>query len=1540
MQEDNHIFQGLRRDNHQIRQDSKFLWDAHNIRLTNREDNTLLSITNEKGTSTPLLTFNEFYVGHCVLGKYLVIFTASRNNGYSYIYRVEKTDNGYKSIILYEGYLMLDPNNPIEAIGVYETKLVQKVYWIDGKHQPRVINITKAELIGIDPTDGESISNKLEYNSTSFDFIRSLNLKERIKINKSVGYGEFSPGTIQYAFTYFNKYEPESNIFYTSALQYISPLERGGNPEEKVSCSFIIEIREWDKFDYIRVYSIHRTSLDAAPTVKLVTDIDAKNVKDPYLRYTDTGTSGSIIDPTQLLYLGGASIIPKSFTSKDNTLFFGNLEVEQQGSKVIELQDKILSESSLIEYSTTIDAIINSTRSTYYLYDPNLNSYSAGFKVGERYRCGVQFQDKFGKWSDPIHINDVILNGSFVWKTYPNRRTKALKLTPSIISDLVKIGYKRARSCVVFPRTTERDIICQGVLCPTVYNVQGRISNYPYSMSSWFFRPAVNLSRTDSQVARGKYLGANIQYIHNKSLFTGSDRGAEIQSMTFNGDVANIKYDEAITNETRSSEFFVDENIVTFNSPDIEFDSSLQSATWNNTKLRIIGIVCMGAVSGDISIETSSPPLLQKANGFNHIKVGYQTNTNTYINNGLVSGLFYNDGMIRINESGEASTAHSKLWMVYPWHRSGSLNNDVKRAEDKGARSSVLQKKKISNLKFFDNNRTFEEFPISYNISTPQLFNSNELSMVKINLSYPDNSVPYLGNVDTLLTPKTAYNIYCGDAFGGSVDTPYEGETTSKEPVRIKYKSSPHLVFSLTSNNYDINLLPRYAGLASRDGDIFNIPDWQDNTSNNSGGGSGGTQGGNSSIPYDYILYRCSEHTPIPISTPSSEAIGTCSIGPAFLSHDGGKPGEGGGETVPKGGGVYIAEQSPSGANWRLLTESEAVGLVLKAVSGFTKVSGYRTNNGYLPGTSSVNYPDGSTYEGKDRYYKVGNIPTGVSNAWRDRLSEIIINTTPPEGGGEEGDNGGSENNSYDHILRQKSFGNIYKDAHPDNYDIPPYLLLAEIIRDNVIDKFGGESDSAKQSNLWLPAGEPVIIEEGMSEVIIPFEYGDTWYSRYDCLKTYPFTQEDENSVIEIGSFMCETRVNIDGRCDRNRGQLSNLTTTPQNFNLLNEVYSQKDNFFNYRILDKDYYKQSTFANQITWSKEKHAGEEIDTWANITLANTLDMDGEKGNVTALRAWNEYLLCFQEKALSQILFNSRVQIPTTDGAPIEISNGYKVDGSRLLGGNIGCSNKWAITTANTGIYFLDSNTDSLYIFNSQLANLSEVRGMDWWVRQNHTDKVWCPVDYGGTLNGVRAFYDNKYGDIYFTPGPVNGIDQPDALCYSEQLGQFTSLMSYGGTQAMFNFADGFYSLRENDGTVKLYQNNVGEYNNFYGNIKGWDFSFISNQNPTLTKIFDTVELRADHYQNDTIEQLLNSCPFNYIKVDNEYQHSNIVHLNNENMRKKFRVWRGLIPRNKGTRQRFRNPWSMITLGWNPVSTEQSSSNTNKAVVHDVSVKYTV
>ena len=83
----------------------------------------------------------------------------------------------------------------IEAISFYENSDIRKVYWTDKLNQPRVINIAADS------------STRSSWNDNSFDFIKKLSYSETVTINKnSTGSGQFASGTIQYAFTYYNKY--------------------------------------------------------------------------------------------------------------------------------------------------------------------------------------------------------------------------------------------------------------------------------------------------------------------------------------------------------------------------------------------------------------------------------------------------------------------------------------------------------------------------------------------------------------------------------------------------------------------------------------------------------------------------------------------------------------------------------------------------------------------------------------------------------------------------------------------------------------------------------------------------------------------------------------------------------------------------------------------------------------------------------------------------------------------------------------------------------------------------------------------------------------------------------------------------------------------------------------------------------------------------------------------------------------------------------------------------------------------------------------
>lgn len=1570
MKEDTHVFQGMKRDSHPIKQEGKFLWDAHNIRITNREDNTLLSITNEKGTSNELKTFQGSYVGHCVIGKYLIVFTANDDFSDNFIYRVEKTESGFKTIILFHKEDAWDkgwsPNHPIETLGIYETELVQKVYWVDGINQPRMINIAKPELkcpSTIENSGGEQIPLLIDglnlsgprfhdidqdvyswfhdnykdgfYNENSFDFVRTLSLTETVYISKIYGQGQFSPGTIQYAFSYYNKYEQESNIFYTSPLQYITYTDRGGNGEDKVANSFRILIDSPDKqFEYVRIYSIQRTSLDATPVVKVVEDISTNTDDSDIIEYIDTGTTGYTIDPQQLLYIGGQQIVATCMAHKDGTLFMGNI-TQKESNLQKQVEDIIFQESPELEDYSLPLPISTSQESTYYDYTLPLDQgYNARFKAFETYRCGVQVQYEDGRWSDPIFYADTDLCSKYPWESQTYINSKAIKIlnTNNLNQRLKSIGVKKIRACVVFPAAYEREIICQGIVCPTVYSVGGRMNNSPYAASSWFFRPQVDATKlshkqNDANIPQG----SSVEFRHNHPLLCGVNRGAEIQNMAYNLDLYQYQNGAAMPNlittdivNDYSNYFYVDENIVTFHSPDIELDPILSNYIWDNVKLRIVGMARLGAIAGDINIATSTPPASSESNGFIHTPIGYQTRNNYLINGGLISGLFYRDSAVL----SKYDLYNSYYWQVYPWHRSGSLNNDEKREEIEGkssTRSAVLSKKIISNLKFFNINEKFKNnYPpiFEYNISTPQLFQSNEIAMLRVHPDYLKKDISYLGNIDTLLTAGSEYPINMGASKYGeivgaaSIESNVQDEpviSKSKDAVRMKYKSTPHLVFSLKSKSQkknDIQLLPRLSSaceVLSTNDYTYTLPEWES---------TGSLDGSNNDkLQYEYIVSRVSTTSHVD----TSQYLTSADIGKAIIV------------TWTTGTYLGLVRRNNTGEIEHNRFSAEANNIIIKITKGITYVENRESDAAFLG--LDVNLFDNRVYQGPDQYYRLTFKREEVLGTYIINTIENVTDLISTE----------IQPNTDKYKISQD------KIETEDNELGIPSILIGELVRYNNTNKFGGTSKDALTQNLWVPAGDPVIIPDN-GDIVIPFKYGDTWYSRYDCLKTYPFTQEDENQIVEIGSFLCETRVNIDGRWDRNRGQLSNINMSPQNFNLMNDVYSQKDNFFNYRILEDDYYKQKQFNNQVTWSKEKTYGETIDTWANVTLASTMDMPGDKGKVTALDVWNDTLLCFQQKALSKILFNSRVEIPGTDGVPIEISNNYKVNGSSLISDVIGCNNKWSIINTSSAVYFIDSNTNSLYLYSdNKLTNLSETMGMSWWFRGNNSNNIWNPIPYNiSQPNGIRSFYDSIYKDIYFTPGPVYGIDQPEALCFSEPIAAFTSFMSYGGTQAMFNYDDGFYSLRESDGNVKLYQNNVGKYNSFYGVNMPFSISFISNSDPLNTKIFDTVELRADSYYNDL---LTSKVPFSSIKAENEYQKSNVCRFadNKESVKKKFRVWRMNIPRSSKVasrtmdrsdivrdtlcRARIRNPWTMITL------TNDDRDN-NKVVIHDLTVKYTI
>jgi hypothetical protein len=251
----------------------------------------------------------------------------------------------------------------------------------------------------------------------------------------------------------------------------------------------------------VRLYSIQRTSLNAEPIVKQLEDLDIVKVTTTYngvetttykASYTDKGTAGAIIDPTELLYVGGKEIIAGTIADKDSTLFLGN--ITEVNSDISNIQTDFSKAASELEFTVSTKDLNHISASGVYSYKnqiaaSNTLSDIAYFKAGQTYRLGIQLQKKTGEWSEPIFLKD------FSHNTYPVYDSENAKFSIPVINAALTLysykDYKSVRPIVVYPTISDREVLCQGVLNPTVFNALDRLDNSPFAQASWFFRPFV-----------------------------------------------------------------------------------------------------------------------------------------------------------------------------------------------------------------------------------------------------------------------------------------------------------------------------------------------------------------------------------------------------------------------------------------------------------------------------------------------------------------------------------------------------------------------------------------------------------------------------------------------------------------------------------------------------------------------------------------------------------------------------------------------------------------------------------------------------------------------------------------------------------------------------------------------------------------------------------------------------------------------------------------------------------------------------------------
>lgn len=1162
------------------------------------------------------------------------------------------------------------------------------------------------------------------------------------------------------------------------------------------------------------------------------------------ISFIDNGSIGDIIDPTELLYLGGNTICPNTFEQKDGTLFIGNYTINNNDiseETAIKIRN-LLGNKLGFKYRAT--SISYKGKNDYYNYEGQLGeSDVAGFKYMEWYGVAIQFQNKNGRFSSPIYLGSTrnyfpprIVDYNLSEEVGVNRGELNLDID---ITELVKIIdtniWVKARLLIVNPTNSLKTVLCQGIISSTVFNYRDRYNNAPFTMSSWrmnslgkhlnsLFANSIswgeiqNIEFSKSPIIIGEssttkinikctiYLGyyrtivisEDNRVLYDKTSPTTIKAKENLKKWNSNIDITKISDDSWKNNATILQEikindvdtivndfgecFAYDESLVTFNSPDIE---NQYNNINKNTKLRIIGILKSNPLFSNYLIQGSD--LNDPSKG----------NVPTKNIKNFTSALLWRDMDSSWDNLGDYDANKDWLFATYLWHRETSYSdNGIEKKNSDGNSRKVWSKpvkKIISNtrecttsylrdsLSYIDdieeiNKFNYYELPID----DIKVITTNNDAIYKLNSNMGNSyteTLSYTSDTNKLFPTNNEYPIYGQQYYAYNEDSISDYITyntiivdgkavTSKDPVRIKYRETPHAIISFGSKNNSTVKLPRM------------------------------------SINHKSEIDRVGEDA------------------------------------------------------------------VTRRLFWNTK------NNSYTKDFIWTKYIN--------EYTNYMN-PTDIGNNY------FFYNANPSI-------------NDYYYLA----------DLCVQDPDTSPYELS------------NGNKDIISQYS-FIPAGEAINLTG--ETISLRGNHGDTYYQRWDCLKTFPYSTDDKNQYIDITSFFVESRINLDGRYDKQRGLKYNLGVLNTNFNLINKSYTQRNNFFNYRQIEDE--GVNNFPNQITISKTKVLGEDVDSWTNITLASVFDLDGDKGKLNAIRKINNDLYCFQDSGVSRLLYNSRVQVNTSDGVPIEIANSAKLQDKQYLSDSIGCQNKWAIKSTPQGIYFVDTYNGELYRINDKgITPISQNKFKNYFTKLR--PNVWSPSlwNYNNAedfVDSIKLEYDSTTSDLYI-------INKDIALAYNELLGEFTSFYDYGSVLYWINLEDKSLQIY-NDGMYEAYK---GDYGTFKGKRNSPAvIEFIANGDFDSDKVFETIELTTSDIAK--INNWKADCyPFDTLEVSNEYQKGK-NEASSTNVKKKFRTWRWQIPRNSKknedgiitNRDRIRNMWAKIRL----------SKNYNSPLsIYDINVAY--
>ncbi len=475
---------------------------------------------------------------------------------------------------------------------------------------------------------------------------------------------------------------------------------------------------------------------------------------------------------------------------------------------------------------------------------------------------------------------------------------------------------------------------------------------------------------------------------------------------------------------------------------------------------------------------------------------------------------------------------------------------------------------------------------------------------------------------------------------------------------------------------------------------------------------------------------------------------------------------------------------------------------------------------------------------------------------------------------------------------------------------------------DDFLSKYGGITYEARQGNGYV----------GLTDFTTDantITYGDCYLGSFEYLRQISendsaWVKEDwetRASIPDVVYFPSISRINVNLRSDIPYSQIykqdgsyliheySGVQQDTSDYNgadwilsqetdlyLYNQAYSREQDLLMYYPKQALSSTQQEFKLRINASDKKIIGELTDSFTKISSNNYIDVDGQYGDIVALKTFNDKLFFFQKNAIGIVSTNERALTSIQDGSQLSMGVVNLLERYDYLTVKNGINNKNHLNISNSSIYVIDDVRKQLLKIDSGIEKISITKNVDSFVRV----KDWT--------NG-RVVYNRKYNEILFFYEESTGLGTASALVYSEITQQFSGIYTYENLTfdaIEVNRVDLYDELVLNDQN-QLVTLNDGNFNEFSGQYAPSQITFLFSSTDENQLLYNVLEFIA--YQQDVNGALVDFI--DTIRIYTKTQDTGDLNFGN-NSAFKFNKYRTNKIRNLSDRKRMLSDHLYVTI----------------------------